>query len=221
VVQLQEELLNDLKKLAKYYESMTPTSRDAAKLPRNMAQIAGMGDTLRVVQYNLEHPAVPHRPIRPGEQPPVVPQTFAKKVAQLIEGAHRAVAVRNKKPVAKEIEYHVNELIKQLRAFNASENDEVFWALGRIRLRAMLVGHASVRQQLGWVRRDFVEGLRRAAKEAGEGLSLNRRKEGGPLADAIALLLPYLPTELRSGMSFATLRRICVAQNRGKRLKKH
>ena len=173
---------------------------------------------------NLQRPVIPLPPIQPGEQPPSRPQTFAAGVGRLIYEAHRAAAARTKQPIAKKIEHHAGELIKHLKAFNdlpaLSENDDILWKIAALRGRAMLVGRTEVAQQLTWVRRDFIEGLRWAAKEAGGRLTLNRRKEGGTLVDAIALLQPYLPEELRAGMSFATLRRICAAQNSKKRPKK-
>ena len=161
----------------------------------------------------FEDPATTYSPIRPGEQPHIIPQTFASGVAQLIYEAHKAIAVRNKQPVARKIEYHASELIRHLKSFNdlraLSQTDEILLRIETLRHDVRLVTRTKVRQQLGWVRRNFVEGLLWAVKKAGGRLTLNRRKEGGTLVDAIALLRPYLPKELRAGMSFATLRRIC------------
>src|SRR5262249_17002648 len=106
-----------------------------------------------------------------------------------------------------------SELIRHLKSFNdlraLSQTDEILLRIEALRHHVRLVSHTKERQQLGWVRRNFVEGLLWAAKKAGGRLTLNRRKEGGSLVDAIALLRPYLPKELRAGMSFATLPRIC------------
>lgn len=226
VMQVQEELLSASKKLSEHY-----TSNEAKITPRSIANLSITIELLELVGDDLQRPVIPLPPIQPGEQPPSTPRTFAAEVASLIYLTHRAVAARNKQPVAKKVEHHAGELIKHLKAFNdlpaLSENDEILWKIAALRGRAAFVGRTKVRHQLGWVRRDFVEGLRWAAKEAGGRLTLNRRKEGGTLVDAIVSLRPYLPEELRAGMSFATLRRmvrsprrICVAQTSKKALKK-
>lgn len=222
VAQPQEKLLNTVKKIDEHYKSNEAT-------PRNIARLRVSVERLTLIIDALQHPVPPHRPIVAeggrwrDKQPPIIPQTFAAQIARLINEAHRAVAARNKQPVAKKIEHHAGELIKHLRAFNdpLSENDEIFCRLAALQRNTKLVSHTRVRHQLGWVRRNFVEGLRWAAEEAGGRLTLNRRKEGGTLVDAIVLLRPYLPEELRAGMSFATLRRICAAQISKKRSRKH
>jgi hypothetical protein len=63
------------------------------------------------------------------------------------------------------------------------------------------------------IREAYVEGILDAAAAAGGRLTLNRRKEGGSLVDALSLLDPYLPKEgvllpLSKEWSFSTLRRI-------------
>jgi len=213
--QLQEKLLNTIKKIDEYYKSNKATPRSIARLRVSHERLELLLDALRVFSSTdeLAEPA--------ARQPPIIPQTFAAKITHLIYEAHRAVAARNKQPAAKKIDHLAGELIKHLRAFNDPENDEIFLRMAALRSRTGAVSRTKVRQQLGWVRRNFVEGLRWAVGEAGGRLTLNRRKEGGTLVDAIVLLRPYLPEELKAGMSFATLRRICAAQISKKRSRKH
>jgi hypothetical protein len=49
------------------------------------------------------------------------------------------------------------------------------------------------------------------AAQAGGGLTLDRRKEGGSLFEAIELLRPVLPKEIVGKLSFSTQRRIYEA----------
>ncbi|MGC2075094.1 MAG: hypothetical protein WA728_03480 [Xanthobacteraceae bacterium] len=122
----------------------------------------------------------------------------------------------------KEIAYHADELAQHLKASGKKElfavvsSDTIrgITGLARGARRAKLLAKAP--RQGKWpvkIRKAYVEGILDAAAAAGGRLTLNRRKEGGSLVDALGLLDPYLPKEgvllpLSKEWSFSTLRRI-------------
>ncbi|MGC2079245.1 MAG: hypothetical protein WA728_25100 [Xanthobacteraceae bacterium] len=122
----------------------------------------------------------------------------------------------------KEIAYHADELAQHLKAssekklFALLSSDTIRGITGLARgvRRATLLAKAPRKGK--WpvkIRKAYVEGILDAAAAAGGRLTLNRRKEGGSLVDALSLLDPYLPKEgvllpLSKEWSFSTLRRI-------------
>jgi len=122
----------------------------------------------------------------------------------------------------KEIDYHAHELAQHLKAsdkkklFAVVSSDTIrgITGLARGAQRAKLLAKAP--RQGKWpvkIRKAYVEGILDAAAAAGGRLTLNRRKEGGSLVDALSLLDPYVPKAgvlrpLAKVWSFSTLRRI-------------
>jgi hypothetical protein len=142
----------------------------------------------------------------------------------------------------KEIAYHADELAQHLKAsdkkklFAVVSSDTIrgITGLARGARRAKLLAEAP--RQGKWllkIRKAYVEGILDAAAAAGGRLTLDRRKEGGSLVEALSLLNPFLPEEgvlrpLSKEWSFSTLRRIydpwlrnkTVAQKRKKSSRK-
>jgi hypothetical protein len=122
----------------------------------------------------------------------------------------------------KEIAYHARELVKHLQVsdeknlFAIVSSDTIMTIAGLARGAERAGRLAKIERQGKWpiiVRKRYVEGLLDAAANAGGRLTLNRRREGGSLVDALRLLNPYLPQEgvlarLSEDKSFSTLRRI-------------
>jgi hypothetical protein len=122
----------------------------------------------------------------------------------------------------KEIAYHAQELSHHLKAsdkkklFAICSDDTVEAIAGLARGAQRAARLAKAPRQGKWlttVRKEYVEGLLDAAALAGGHLTLNRRKRGGSLMDALRLLNPYLPQQgvlqsLSTEWSFSTLRRI-------------
>jgi hypothetical protein len=122
----------------------------------------------------------------------------------------------------KEIAHHADELAKHLKAspkkklFAVVSSDTIKGIAGLARGARRAKQLAKAPRQGKWpvkIRKAYVEGILDAAAAAGGRLTLNRRKEGGSLVDALRLLDPYLPKEgvllpLSKEWSFSTLRRI-------------
>jgi hypothetical protein len=122
----------------------------------------------------------------------------------------------------KEIAYHAHELVKHLKASDerklfAIVSSDTISAITGLARGAERAGRLAKSERQGqWpiiVRKRYVEGLLDAAASAGGRLTLNRRREGGSLVDALRLLNPYLPKEgvlaqSSDDKSFSTLRRI-------------
>jgi hypothetical protein len=122
----------------------------------------------------------------------------------------------------KEIAFHARELVKHLKASDEKKlvaivSSDTISAITGLARGAERAGHlAKTKRQGNWplkVRKSYVEGLLDAAANAGGRLTLNRRREGGSLVDALRLLNPYLPKEgvlaqSSDDKSFSTLRRI-------------
>jgi len=122
----------------------------------------------------------------------------------------------------KEIAHHADELAQHLKATDkkklfaivSSDTIQGITGLARGARRAKLL--VKIPQRGKWpvtLRKAYIEGILDAAAAAGGHLTLNRRKEGGSLVDALILLNPYLPNvgvlrPLSKEWSFSTLRRI-------------
>ena len=122
----------------------------------------------------------------------------------------------------KEIDHHAHELAQHLKAsdkkklFAIVSSDTIQGISGLARGARRAKQLAKAPRQGKWLvtlRKAYVEGILDAAAAAGGHLTLNRRKEGGSLVDALILLNPYLPNvgvlrPLSKEWSFSTLRRI-------------
>jgi hypothetical protein len=122
----------------------------------------------------------------------------------------------------KEIAHHADQLAKHLKAspekklFAVVSSDTIRGITGLARGARRAKQLAKAPRQGKWpvtLRKAYVEGILDAAAAAGGRLTLNRRKEGGSLVEALSLLDPYLPKEgvllpLSKQWSFSTLRRI-------------
>ena len=122
----------------------------------------------------------------------------------------------------KEIDHHAHELAQHLKAtdkkklFAIVSSDTIKGITGLARGARRANQLAKTPRHGKWpvkIRKAYVEGILDAAAAAGGRLTLNRRKEGGSLVDALSLLDPYLPKEgvllpLSKEWSFSTLRRI-------------
>ena len=151
-------------------------------------------------------------------------EQFVFNVLKCIRMVHdyRNILDASKLKRLKEIAYHADELAQHLKAspkkklFAVVSSDTIrgITGLARGARRAKLLAKAP--RQGKWpvkIRKAYVEGILDAAAAAGGRLTLNRRKEGGSLVDALSLLDPYLPKEgvllpLSKEWSFSTLRRI-------------
>ena len=142
----------------------------------------------------------------------------------------------------KKIAYHADELAQHLKAsdkkklFAIVSSDTIQGITGLARGARRAKQLAKAPRQGKWpvkIRKAYVEGILDAAAAAGGRLTLDRRKEGGSLVEALSLLNPFLPEEgvlrpLSKEWSFSTLRRIydpwlrnkTVAQKRKKSSRK-
>ena len=171
-------------------------------------------------------------------------KTFVSEVLKCIRMVHEYGNILNASKIKrlKEIDHHAHELAQHLKASDkkklfaivSSDTIQGITSLARGARRAKQLAKAP--RQGKWpvtLRKAFVEGILDAAAAAGGRLTLNRRKEGGSLVDALILLNPFLPDvgvlrPLSKEWSFSTLRRIydpwlrnkTVAQKRKKSSRK-
>jgi hypothetical protein len=171
-------------------------------------------------------------------------EKFVFDVSKCIRVVHDYGNILNASKIKrlKEIAHHADQLAQHLKAsdkkklFAIVSSDTVQGITGLARGARRAKQLAKAPRQGKWpvkIRKAYVEGILDAAAAAGGRLTLNRRKEGGSLVDALSLLDPYLPKEgvlrpLSKEWSFSTLRRIydpwvrnkTVAQKRKKSSRK-
>ena len=151
-------------------------------------------------------------------------KTFVSEVLKCIRMVHEYGNILNASKIKrlKEIDHHAHELAQHLKASDkkklfaivSSDTIKGITGLARGARRAKLL--VKIPQRGKWpvtLRKAYIEGILDAAAAAGGHLTLNRRKEGGSLVDALILLNPYLPNvgvlrPLSKEWSFSTLRRI-------------
>ena len=141
--------------------------------------------------------------------------------------AHDTEAITNARKIPhKKIAHHARELVKLLRESNGKhlyyfaadaliEVPTLTIIIERLARGARKAADAAKTPRLGRFadseRHSFVYKLLTCAAQAGGGLTLDRRKEGGSLFEAIELLRPVLPKEIVGKLSFSTQRRIYEA----------
>jgi hypothetical protein len=151
-------------------------------------------------------------------------KTFVSDVLKCIRMVHDYGNIFDASKIKrlKEIAHHADELAQHLKATDkkklfaivSSDTIQGITGLARGARRAKLL--VKIPQRGKWpvtLRKAYIEGILDAAAAAGGHLTLNRRKEGGSLVDALILLNPYLPNvgvlrPLSKEWSFSTLRRI-------------
>ena len=151
-------------------------------------------------------------------------KTFVSEVLKCIRMVHDYGNIFDASKIKrlKEIAHHADELAQHLKATDkkklfaivSSDTIQGITGLARGARRAKLL--VKIPQRGKWpvtLRKAYIEGILDAAAAAGGHLTLNRRKEGGSLVDALILLNPYLPNvgvlrPLSKEWSFSTLRRI-------------
>ena len=151
-------------------------------------------------------------------------KTFVSEVLKCIRMVHDYGNIFDASKIKrlKEIAHHADELAQHLKATDkkklfaivSSDTIQGITGLARGARRAKLL--VKIPQRGKWpvtLRKAYIEGILDAAAAAGGHLTLNRRKEGGSLVDALVLLNPYLPNvgvlrPLSKEWSFSTLRRI-------------
>jgi len=151
-------------------------------------------------------------------------KTFVSDVLKCIRMVHDYGNIFDASKIKrlKEIAHHADELAQHLKATDkkklfaivSSDTIQGITGLARGARRAKLL--VKIPQRGKWpvtLRKAYIEGILDAAAAAGGHLTLNRRKEGGSLVDALILLNPFLPDvgvlrPLSKEWSFSTLRRI-------------